>query len=184
MSWRGWLTLLLLAGAIAAGWSLWTQRKAAVDETLNARSDYILHDFRIVSLDRDGKEAFIVSAPRLERDPADKSLDLATPLFLVPDREGRHWEVRAQSATVDDGGEKIALAGEVLATSPQGTTPVRIEAPRLQVFPRQNRATSADEVLVTQPGLTMRGRGLEADFERRTATLTSNVRTRYVPNQR
>lgn len=185
MSWRGWLMLFLLAGAVAAGWSVWTQRKTVAPEALAARSDYVLNDFEIVSLDREGKEAFTVRAPRMERDPADKSMDLETPLFLVPDQQGRHWEVRSKTARVDDGGDAIALAGNVLATSPEGgDTPVRIEGPSLNVYPRRNLATSSDEVVLTQPGLTMRGRGLKADLARDVATLNSNVRTRYVPNSR
>lgn len=184
MSWRGWLMLLLLAGAAAAGWSVWTQRKAQAPQAIQAHSDYVLNDFQIIALDTQGREAFTVRAPRMARDPADKSLDVAIPLFLVPDAQGRHWEVRSRTATIDEGGERIHLAGNVLATSPQGSNPVRIASQRLNVFPRRNQATSDDEVVITQPGLTMRGRGLHADLARDVATLSSNVRTRYVPNQR
>lgn len=184
MSWRGWVMLLLLAGAIASGWSLWKQRKAEAPDTLAARSDYVLHQFEIVSLDPDGSEAFTLRAPRLVRDPADKSLDLQTPLFLVPEGEGAYWEVRGQTGSVDPDGERIHLQGEVVATSPPGSAPVKIAAPQLDVFPRTRRASSPDEVVVTRPGLTMRGRGLEADLQRKLATFKSNVRTRYVPNSR
>jgi lipopolysaccharide export system protein LptC len=42
-------------------------------------------------------------------------------------------------------------------------------------------ARSSAEVVITRPGLTMRGKGLEADLAHQQVSLLSQVRTRYVP---
>ena len=59
-----------------------------------------------------------------------------------------------------------------------------VEAEELNLFPGENRATSAAVVTLTRPGLTMRGRGLQADFDRQQVSLLSDVHTRYVPTSR
>ncbi len=185
MSWRGALTLILLLAALASGWSIWTYSGSSTAAASTARSDYVLKDFELVSLDVEGQESFTLRGPRLQRDPGAKSMSLTTPLFLVPDRNGAHWEVRAQHGQVPEDGKVLQLRGKVLATSPAEVLPAtRIQTEQLNLFPRTNRATSAVAVTVTRPGLTMRGRGLEADFDAQQVSLLADVHSRYVPASR
>ena len=87
MNWRGVLTLVLLVAAVATGWAVWRQRTPEpVAAVADARPDYVLHDFELVALDKLGKEAFLLRAPELSRDPDDRTLTIATPLFLIPDK--------------------------------------------------------------------------------------------------
>ncbi|MDI1251895.1 LPS export ABC transporter periplasmic protein LptC [Thermomonas sp.] len=183
MNWRGGLTIILLLAVIASGWSVWTHSEDAPDSNVVKRPDYVLRDYEIVSLDSEGKEAFTLRGPELQRDLGAKSMTLLTPLFLVPDRNGAYWEIRAKHGFVPEDGKELRLRGEVVATSPvQAPPPTRIETSELNLFPRANRATSSVAVTITRPGLTMRGRGLEADFNRQQATLLSDVTARYVPS--
>ena len=185
MTWRVGLTLVLLLAAIACGWSVWTHSGGGIDAAASTSSDYVLHDFEIVSLDSQGKESFTLRGPRLQRDPGAKSMTLETPVFQVPDRSGNYWDVRAMRGLVPDDGGQLQLRGKVVATSPeQAPPPTRIETEQLNLFPRQNRATSAATVSITRPGLTMRGHGMQADFDRQQVSLLSDVRTRYVPTPR
>ena len=185
MSWRGGLTILLLIAAIATGWSVWRHSDDNPDTVIAQRPDYVLRDYEIVSLDNEGKEAFTLRGPELQRDLGAKSMTLLTPLFLVPDRNGSYWEVRAKHGVVPEDGKELRLRGDVVTTSPAQVPPqTRIETSELNLFPRENRATSAVAVTVTRPGLTMRGRGLEADFNRQQVALLSDVHSRYVPSPR
>lgn len=185
MNWRAGLTIVLLLAAIACGWSVWTESGHARDSTVALRSDYVLHDFEIVSLDVQGKESFTLRGPRLQRDPGAKSMTLETPVFLVPDRHGNYWDVRALRGLVPDDGKELRLRGKVVATSPEQTPPAtRIETEQLNLFPGENRATSAATVVLTRPGLTMRGRGLRAELDRQQVSLLSEVHARYVPTSR
>lgn len=182
VSWRGGLTIVLLLAVIASGWSVWTNSDNGADPATVKRPDYVLRDYEIVSLDSDGKEAFTLRGPELQRDIGAKSMTLLTPLFLVPDRNGAYWEVRAKHGFVPEDGKQLRLRGDVVATSPvQVPPPTRIETAELNLFPRANRATSTVAVTITRPGLTMRGRGLEADFNRQQVALLSDVHSRYVP---
>jgi lipopolysaccharide export system protein LptC len=182
MSWRTGLTVILMLAAIVCGWSVWTYSDGGTNAKLSTRSDYVLRDFELVSLDSQGKESFTLRGPRLQRDPGAKSMSLETPVFLVPDRNGAYWNVRAQRGHVPDDGKQLQLRGQVIATSPeQVPPPTRIETEQLNLFPSENRAASTAAVTVTRPGLTMRGHGLQADFDRQQVDLLSQVRYHYVP---
>ncbi len=185
MNWRAGLTIVLLLAAIACGWSVWTHSLGSTETTISTRSDYVLHDFELVSLDSQGKESFTLRGPRLQRDPGAKSMTLNTPVFQVPDRNGAYWDVKAQRGLVPDDGKQLQLRGQVVATSPaQAPPPTRIETEQLNIFPSENRATSASVVTLTRPGLTMRGHGLQADFDTQQVSLLSDVHARYVPSSR
>ncbi|MDQ3038812.1 MAG: LPS export ABC transporter periplasmic protein LptC [Pseudomonadota bacterium] len=185
ISWRGGLTLALVLAVMASGWSVWKYSNATDTKGVAKRADYVLHDYEIVSLDSDGKEAFTLRGPQLQRDLGAKSMTLLTPLFLVPDRNGAYWEVRAKRGFVPEDGKEIRLRGDVVATSPVRVPPqTTIKSSELNLFPRANRATSTVTVTVTRPGFTMRGRGLEADFNRQQVALLSNVHSRYDPAHR
>jgi lipopolysaccharide export system protein LptC len=111
-------------------------------------------------------------------------MELATPVFLVPDRQNRYWRISATRGVVPADGSQLQLQGNVLATSPADAPPAtRIETEQLNLFPGENRATSAAAVAITRPGLTMNGHGMQADFDRQQISLLSQVRTRYVPQR-
>ncbi len=186
MSWRGILTLVLLVGAIVSGWSLWTQRidpnKTSV---VGGRSDYVLHDFELIALDGTGTESFTLRAPMLARSPGDRSMALTTPLFLLPDKQGHHWQVRSDTGWVSPGGDEVRLRGDVRTRSPeQDARRTTMNTEQLNVFPDDSRATSTAIVTITQPGSILRGRGLEADLDTRQYRLLSEVHSRYAPSSR
>ncbi|MFT4180156.1 MAG: LPS export ABC transporter periplasmic protein LptC [Thermomonas sp.] len=180
--WRAGLSVALLLAAIASGWSIWRQSRPADDGVLATRPDYVLREFEITSLDKQGKESFTLRGPEVHRNPADKTMEMATPLFLVPDRGGRYWQVRAQHGIVPADGGQLHLRGQVRADSPPNAPPAtRIETGQLTLHLAQHRATTPAKVTVTRPGLTMQGIGMQADFDSQQVSLLSQVRTRYVP---
>lgn len=187
MNWRGILILVLLAAAIASGWSAWRQG-ADVEETTVAsdRSDYVLEDFELVSLDDEGREAFTLRAPWLQRDPADGTLALREPVFLLPEEGGEYyWDLRGATGWISADSSEMRLDGDVVAVSdPAGDRAMRMETDALQVFPEQRRARTNAAVTITQPGTTMQGTGMEADLAGKRFQLTSKVQTRYVPTRR
>ena len=184
MTWRTATTWVLLFAAIASGWMLWRQR-AAETAPMKAqfRPDYVLNQLELIALDEQGRESFTLRAPRLTRDPAAKSMDLQTPVFVIPPRAGQAgtpWEVRSATGWVAPKGEEIRLRGNVAADSQdkQGR-PVKIATEELNVFPNTKRATSAAKVTLTQPGFILNGRGLDAQLDAKRIVLQSDVKARY-----
>ena len=63
MNWRLGLGLVLLVAALFSGWSAWKQR--GVEEAPVAatdRSDYLMRDFEMISLDDKGQESITLRA--------------------------------------------------------------------------------------------------------------------------
>jgi lipopolysaccharide export system protein LptC len=186
MNWRGVLMMVLLAGAILSAWSVWKHRSAGARATVaSGRSDYVLHDFELVSLDRDGKEAFTLRAPKLQQTPGAKTMDLTTPLFLLPDEHGHYWQVRSRAGWVSAARDRIRLHGNVRTTSPrEDAREVTMTTKELNVFPNTKRASSPAVVTITQPGSILRGRGLVVELDSKRYVLKSQVRARYASSLR
>lgn len=188
MSWRGVVSLVLLVIAAVSGWSLWSKRNAADADVVAAgsRPDYVLHDFELVALDPQGRETFTLRAPRLARDPGTETMEIVTPLFLIPPREGSSnsdaWQVRADTGWVSADGDELRLRGAVKAESDGSTdVPVTITTEQLSVFPETDRVSSPVAVTINRPGSILRGDGLEVNLASKQYTLQSEVRSRYAP---
>lgn len=189
MNWRVLLTLALLVAAFVSGWSVWTHRPARHGSTTaEPRSDYTLHDFEVVVLDKQGRESFTLRAPELTRNPGDRTMALATPVFLIPaapGTQGTGWEVRARTGWVSAAADELRLRGDVTArTAGADARPVEMRAQQLNIFPDAGRATSAVPVTVTQPGSILRGRDMTALLDSKRVMFASDVKVRYVPSGR
>ena len=187
MTWRSVVTIILLAAAILSGWSAWMQKDdiEAPTQVETAQPDFLLRDFELVALDKQGKESFTLKSPELARNPNDKTLFLVTPFFQSPNKQGERWEMRAQTGWVSADNSEVRLRGNVIANSPPGAKqPADMKTEELDVFPEKNIATSKVAVSITGTGSTMTGVGMEADLDQNRIKLLSNVRSTYARTQR
>jgi lipopolysaccharide export system protein LptC len=189
MNWRAIVTIVLLVGALVSGWSVWTQRKKeSALAAPAARSDYVLIDFELTALNPQGKESFTLRAPRLARDPEKRTMDIATPLFVIPPGEGAGndaWEVRAKNGWVSAEGDELRLRGNVRGVSSGLTSPATTLATReLNIYPDARHASSPGKVEVSRPGSILSGRGLELDLASKRYSFKSEVHQHYVPTAR
>lgn len=179
------LTLCLLAAALVSGWGVW--HRGAGDMPVvsgNGRPDYVLHDFELVSLDSDGRESFTLRAPSMQRDPGKRSMSMVTPVFLLPDSQDHYWRVTARKGWVSPDGDLLRLRGKVHVAGPPEGKPVSLRSEQMNVYPDTNLASSPAPVTVTEPGLTMRGRGFRAELDANRFTILSQATARYVPSHR
>ncbi|PJK11175.1 LPS export ABC transporter periplasmic protein LptC [Lysobacteraceae bacterium NML120232] len=184
MSFRAILVVLLLTASIIIGIAIQKQQeKSHAGEASDYRPDYTLHQFQLTSLKKDGSEAFTLIAPKLERNPESRELNIATPRFHFPDSKQRRWRAQSQTAWVNAEGSEVRLNQDVLLDAPEGESKLRLETSSLDVLLEENIAKTDAAVLITQPGTIIRGRGLEAQLDANRVTLKSEVRSRYVPNQ-
>jgi lipopolysaccharide export system protein LptC len=183
--WLPGVVLLLLA--LATGWMVWKLRVVEAPAPLYGppRSDYLLVDYELVSLDDAGAEAFRVSGPRLARHPHLGTLEVEQPRFLFPDSKGGRWNARADRAWVAQDGNELRLIDNVEFDGPPSEAGGRIEVrtSRLSVLPEQNVISNEVPVTVTGPGSILRGRGLRAEMDTRRFQL-SQVTGRYAPSTR
>ena len=183
MSWRATLGLVLLLAAIVSGWSAWKNRDVPEpNQVLADRSDYVMRDFEMIALNGGGQEAVAVRAPEMARNPQDETYTITTPLFLLPEEEGRSWELRAKTGWLSAKGEELRLKGDVHGISPAGSArKAEFRSETLNVFPDRDLAQTDDEVTVTQPGSRLTGRGFETNLKTKEYTFKSQVRSIYEP---
>jgi lipopolysaccharide export system protein LptC len=177
----------LLAVATIAGVAVWDLRpQPRAGSASSTRSDYILENFELTALDEAGHESFSVKAPHLERDPGGKSLTLRLPQFSFPDKDGGRWLATSNTAWVAQKGVEVRLIDKVEMLgppSPRGER-TRFSTARLQIFPNQNQARSADPVTISRADSILHGTGLNADMQTHHIQLLANVKGRYAPPRR
>jgi lipopolysaccharide export system protein LptC len=186
LNWRAGLTLALLFGAAVSGWSVWRNHAGLAAPADNGRrSDFVLHDYEIIALDKDGKEAFTLLGPMLQETPGKKTMEMETPLFLIPDTQGLHWTVQSKRGWVSADREHIRLTGNVRAIGPRNQPkPAKIASQQLNVYPKTRLANAPGAVIITQPGSILRGHGLAVNLANKQYELKSQVRARYVRSPR
>jgi lipopolysaccharide export system protein LptC len=87
--------------------------------------------------------------------------------------------VTARTAWIAAEGEELRLRGDVRATSRNASgSEIKLASEELNVFPETKRATSAVAVTVTQPGLILNGRELEALLDSKRVSL-KDIKARY-----
>lgn len=183
MSWRAILGVVLLVAAVLSGWSAWKNREIPPASRVTAdRSDYVMRDFEMIALSSDGTEALAVRAPEMARNPHDQTFTITTPLFLLPEEDGRYWELRARTGWLAAKGEELRLRGEVHGTPPKGgKQQAEFRTQALNVFPDRDLAQSDDVVTVTQPGSRLTGRGFESNLKTKEYVFKSQVKSIYEP---
>jgi lipopolysaccharide export system protein LptC len=181
---RSLVAASLLAVAVVGSLAVWELRpkpKPSVPGPI--RSDYILENFELTSLDENGKESFSVKAPHLERDPGGKSLTIRLPQFSFPDKDNGRWQATSNSAWVAEKGVEVRLIDKVEMIgppSPRGER-TRFSTARLQIFPKKDLALSEDPVTISRADSILHGTGLRADMKSHHIQLLANVKGRYAP---
>jgi lipopolysaccharide export system protein LptC len=186
MNKRGILILVLVALALASTLVVWRLRPVPRPiPPSEARSDYTLENFELVTLDDEGKESFSVRAPHLERDPQGKSLTITKPAFSFPDRTRGRWVATAGTAWVGPKGEQVKLTGDVDMMGPPGPLGVRtrMQTAQLEILPKRNVASSPAVVTVSRGDSILKGTGLRADLKAHRVQLLANVKGRYAPRR-
>lgn len=184
MNWRLTLGIVLLVVAVLSSWSAW-RNHARAPQAANGtgRSDYVMHDFEVVALDKQGKESVTLRAPEMHRNPGDESFTITAPLFLLPDRDGHYWQMRSRTGWMSPDHSQLRLIDQVTGTSPpeaQATTTFRTE--RLDIFPERDLASTDLAVTIRQPGSILSGQGFETNLKTKAYAFKSQVRSVYAPN--
>ena len=186
MSRRLW-TILIFVLALLTSILVWNLRwKPTLKAEGPARSDYVLHNFEMTSLDEKGKEAFTLKSPYLERDPIGKTLSILSSKFSFPDNNGGMWKAESGNAWVGPKAEEVRLQDKVEMIGPKTAKgqQTRFSAPQLTIFPKKNTAESKDVVTITRADSILQGRGLQVDMHAKRFQLLADVKGRYAPARR
>ena len=119
MSWRKLLGLALLVAVVATGWLAWNRRdRGEPQATATERSDYVLRDFEMAMLGKDGTDqADDGASVREDADHVASAADLPVQAFLGvvrPDLSPHFFRERGEGEDVGAGGfEVVGYGGEL-----------------------------------------------------------------------
>lgn len=184
---RNLWTVLFFTLAVTTSIVVWNLRsKPQIKAEGPARSDYVLHNFKMTMLDEQGKEAFTLKSPYLERDPKGKTLSILTPKFTFPDNKGGMWLAESGNAWVGPKAEEVRLQDKVEMVGPKTANgqQTRFSTQQLSIFPKKNTAQSKDVVTITRADSILQGRGLQVDMQAKRFQLLADVKGRYAPARR
>ena len=178
---------VLLVSAIVlvslAVWQ-WSQRPGPPPPAPQ-RSDYVLRDYELTTLDKEGRESFTVRGPYLQRDVGGKSLSLVEPRFSFPASQGGRWNARSEAAWVSPGADQVHLLRQVEMVGPPSEAGLRVRfaTERLRVLPEVDRADTAGQVTVTHGDSILVGTGLDVDMTAKRFQLLNDVKGHYAPRR-
>lgn len=184
---RNLWTILFFLLAIISSLVLWKlQSGSDLKSDASMRSDYVLYNFEMTTLDDNGKEAFTLNSPYLEREPNGKSLSIKTPKFSFPDKNGGQWHAESGSAWVGPKAEEVRLLDKVEMLGPVTASgqQTRFSTQQLTIFPKKSTAQTTDVVTITRADSILKGRGLQVDMQAKRFQLLADVKGRYAPVRR
>lgn len=178
--------LLGLAGA--SFWMLALSERSepgAGVQTRGNEPDYIIDNFRYVSVARDGKAKYLIEGEQLTHVPAANTSFIRQPRLTSYAPARPPMKVRADDARINGDHSEIHLENNVKLERPQtgGTDKLTVESDYMLLLPDQDVAKTDRPVRARLGDSTLDGTGMVADNARQLLTLQSRVNATYVQPQ-
>ncbi len=186
--------LLLLAGALATTWLVFSHPSTDVEESSAPRLGlgYYVRDARLTGSGTDGRILYRVSAASAEQQLADGTITMQEvavdydPAAQVP------WKLRADRGQIPPDRNIIELAGDVTATTTVGpaaagvrgrssAAPLLIRTDYLELDPEAYIARTERMVAVERDRDTLRARGMRVYLKQDRLQFNAEVRGRFLP---
>lgn len=180
------ILFILILGAVAAGtWWLAshiTPPEISAPPPPTHEPDYYFTDATVTTLDKQGKRAAVLTAPRIEHHPDDDSSEVFSPRIEYYSAGDPPWHGQADHGLMPSGGQLLKLDGHVEMRRPgtHGDPPLIIHTGRLDVNLNTNIGSTDDRVEILQGSTRMTGIGMLAYFNENRLVLKSTVRGHYV----
>lgn len=180
------LLFILLLGSIAGSTWWLANRITGVGVTKppppTHEPDYYFTDATVTTLNKQGKRAAIMTAPRIIHHPDDDSSEVFSPRIEYFAAGNPPWHVQADHGLMPSGGQLVKLDGhvEMRRAGLHGDPPLVIHTDRLDVNLDTNIGSTSDPVDIVQGPSYMTGIGMLAYFKENRMVLESKVRGHYV----
>jgi len=154
------------------------------DKRLN-EPDYIIDQFSVVRMTKEGKPSYIVAGDKLVHRPIDDSSEIDKPLVRNLSSTHPPMDITAERARVDEYNTRVKLQGNVkIDRAAQGKSPaMQMTTQALTVYPDEDRMETDQPVRIVQGGTTATGSGMKANNATRQVELQGRGRIVYPPAQ-
>ncbi|MYN06992.1 LPS export ABC transporter periplasmic protein LptC [Pseudoduganella aquatica] len=185
--WR--LSMTLVIGVFVAFGTFWLlqlmnrgEEDMLADKRLN-EPDYIIEQFSVVRMAKDGKPSYIVSGDKLVHRPIDDASEIDKPVVRNLSSTHPPMDMKADHARVDENNSRVQLKGNVqIDRAAQGKSQaMQITTPALTVYPDEDRMETDQPVQLVQGGATASGTGMKANNATRQVQLQGRGSIVYPP---
>lgn len=187
--WR--LSMTVVFGVLFAFGSFWLvqlmnrgEEDMLADKRLN-EPDYIIEQFSVVRMGKDGKPSYIVSGDKLVHRPIDDASEIERPVVRNLSSTHPPLDMKADHARVDENNSRVQLQGNVqIDRAAQGKgQAMQMTTQALTVYPDEDRMETRQAVQIVQGGATATGAGMKANNATRQVELLGRGRIVYPPVQ-
>jgi lipopolysaccharide export system protein LptC len=167
--WR--LTMTLVFGVLLACGTFWLvqllnrgEEEMLADKRLN-EPDYIIDQFSVVRMTKDGKPSYIVAGDKLVHRPIDDASEIDKPMMRNLSSTHPPMNITAEHARVDENNTRVQLKGNVkIDRAAQGkSAAMQMTTQALTVYPDEDRMETDQPVQIVQGGATATGTAMKAN---------------------
>jgi LPS export ABC transporter protein LptC len=183
MSTRSILIIIVLMIAAIASWYVALQDDsdgAAAGTNSGLQRGYYLQSARILGTDVDGGLLYEIEADRAEQQDNNQIAFTNVRISYSP-QTNVPWIVTADTATIDQGDERVILRGHVKATSGGADTDTEIRTQFLELYPENYLAETDQRVQIRIGPRSLTATGMLASLQDNRLELKSNVSGKFLP---
>ena len=187
--WRLSMTLMVLVFvAFGTFWLLQLLTRGEQDMLADKRlnePDYIIDQFSVVRMTKEGKPSYIVAGDKLVHRPIDDASEIDKPVVRNLSSTQPPLDMTADHARVDENNSRVQLKGNVkIDRAAQGKSQaMQMTTQALTVYPDEDRMETSQPVQIVQGGATANGAGMKANNATRQVQLQGRGRIVYPPAQ-
>ena len=175
--------IAIVLRASLAGVSYWdshsTRLKKIASPVSREGPDFVVNGVTVTQFDATGRATNRLHASELMHFAIDDHAELSQPR-LISLRPGQPLlEVRAKSANVESGGERVSLSGDVVVTRApgrDGTSPMQLRTQQLTAIPDLDRYSTDAAVEIERGDSVVHSIGMDYDNVQRLVKFQSKVR--------
>ena len=175
------IAIVLLASL--AGVSYWysqtTRFKKIAVPVSREGPDFVANGVTLTQFDETGRATHRLHAVELMHFAADDHSELSQPRLISLRPDQPLLEVRAKSANVEGGGERVLLSGDVVVTRAQGrdgAPPMQLRTQQLTAIPDFDRYSTDAPIEIEHGDSVVRSVGMDYDNVQRIVKFRSRVR--------
>ncbi|WIG54841.1 MAG: hypothetical protein OJF61_000627 [Rhodanobacteraceae bacterium] len=179
-----WLIVLAIAAGITQLLVMWLRPPPKPVAIVGPpRSSYVLDNFTLHAFAQDGKLAFTMTSPHLERREGNDSLYVNAPKYFFVASDGSTWDGTSQYAWISSDNNLVKLIGKVDMRRPPTAkvSEAEVHTSDATVWTQDKRMASAAPSIIQEPGSILRGVGMKADFDTHYLELISDVHGTFAP---
>lgn len=182
------LTLVVLIIAAISSWFTWHAIESGTNSHINKpkNPDAIGYNVTYMQMDAEGKLKHKVYSPKLIHFPYKDSSTFITPRIVVMNDPANPWVITADKGSSTQGITTIYLIGNVKVHQAPGphNTELTITTSKATIKGHQKFVETDQPVTIIKPGTVITAVGANANLKTKVINLLSNVKEKYVPQQK